>query len=63
MTFKEFLIYKNIPFIENTEENTILVDDNLIMLYEQEFRNKVKEGELWVDYLRYKNEPLPNSSD
>lgn len=57
MTFKQFLIEKNIPFTEYTENNTITVDDNLILPYELEFREKVKEGELWVDYLRYRNEP------
>jgi len=57
MTFKEFLIYKNIPFEENTEEGTIAVDDSLIIPYEIEFRKEVPEGELWWDYLRYRVEP------
>lgn len=57
MTFKEFLIYKDIPFEESEDGKSILVDDNLIIPYELEFREKVKEGELWCDYLRYRNEP------
>ena len=55
MTFKEFLIYKDIPFKE--DEEGIAVDDELIIPYELEFRELVKEGELWWDYLRYRNEP------
>jgi len=57
MTFKEFLIYKNIPFEENTVEGTIAVNDSLIIPYEIEFRKEVPEGELWWDYLRYRVEP------
>ena len=62
MTFKQFLIDKNIPFKEDTEDNTILVDDNLILPYELEFRQLLPEADLLIDYQRYKNIPLPNSS-
>lgn len=56
MTFKEFLIEKNIPF-EEYEDGNIGVDDNLIIPYELEFREKIPEAELMWDYQRYRNEP------
>lgn len=56
MTFKEFLIEKNIPFIK-FEDGNIGVDDKLIIPYEMEFRKEVPEGELWCDYLRYRVKP------
>ena len=57
MTFKEFLIEKNIPFTHNIEEDSISVDDNDIIPYELEFREKVPEGEFIWDYQRYRCEP------
>lgn len=57
MTFKEFLIEKNIPFIHNIEEDSISVDDNDIIPYELEFRKEVPDGEFIWDYKRYRCEP------
>lgn len=55
MTFKEYLIYGDIPFTENSEG--IAVDDYLLEPFELDLKEKVKGVELWWDYLRYKNEP------
>ncbi len=55
MTFKEYLIYRDIPFKENGE--LIEVEDKLIIPHEEEFRRLLPEAELWWDYLRYRNEP------
>lgn len=56
MTFKEFLIEKNIPFIK-FEDGNIGVDDKLIIPYEIEFRTNVPNAELIWDYKRYRCEP------
>ena len=56
MTFKEFLIEKNIEFSE-WEDGSIVVNDSLLIPYELEFREKVPDGELIWDYQRYKCEP------
>lgn len=61
MTFKQFLIDKNIPYIE-FEDGSIGVNDNLIIPYELEFRTLFPNEELIWDYRRYRNEPLHSSS-
>ena len=56
MTFKQFLIEKEIPYIE-FEDGSLGVNDNLIIPYELEFRNLFPNEELIWDYRRYRNEP------
>lgn len=59
MTFKEFLIKYDIPFKidEFNENNVIIINDKLLIPYENEIRKEVKDFEFLWDYQRYKNEP------
>ena len=56
MTFKEFLTEKNIPFIEY-EDESLGLNDSLLIPYELEFRNLFPNEELIWDYRRYRCEP------
>lgn len=62
MTFKEFLIEKNISFIEFTDGN-IGLDDKLLIPYERKFRELFPNEELIWDYKRYRCEPGNSTSD
>lgn len=62
MTFKEYLVYRDIPYKENYD-GTFQVKDEDLIPYELEYRTLVPEGELWSDYLRYRNEPGRRSMD
>lgn len=63
MTLKEFLIEKKIPFVivpineGYGEEEGIMVDDNLLIPYEEELRKNFPEWEFEWDVQRYRNEP------
>lgn len=62
MTFKEFLIKYDIPFKIDEKEN-ILIDDNLLIPYEEEIRKIIPKFEFIWDYRRYRNEPTHRSLD
>lgn len=55
-TLKEFLILKNIPFIEY-EDNDVGINDNLLIPYEEEVRKLFPLFEFIWDIQRYRNEP------
>lgn len=56
MTFKEFLIEKNIKFKE-VEDEGIIVSDELLYPHEKELRKILPKFEFEWEYLRYRNEP------
>lgn len=56
LSFKDFLISKNIKFVEMDDED-VLVDEYTLIPFTEEIKQKFPDFEFIWEYRRYKNEP------
>lgn len=56
MTFKDFLVSKNIKFVEMVDED-VLVDEYTLIPFTEEIKQKFPDFEFIWEYRRHKNEP------
>lgn len=56
LSFKDFLISKNIKFVEMDDED-VLVDEYTLIPFTEEIKQKFPDFEFIWEYKRYYNEP------